>query len=207
MNLKTACSSIIFGTAVLCLPLQTHALGTNLFPESTSTFVETDTLPNGDFTSNVKMGDIWGFYVRRAGVFDITVDTREDSNRNFGPPRIRGSKSGLDPAFVLVDANGNIMGEGDDEMTCTVTPECGWACPSLEQVELPRGSYKLVVFDYTGGDSCIGGGYTLKMGGTGVLQGVKLLEDDKNISDGPVMSTSSPLSTTLRSQAASPKSR
>lgn len=206
MNLKTACSSMIFGAAVLCLPLQANAFG-NPFAGPSSTFVETDTLPNGDFTSNVKMGDVWSFSVRRAGVFDISVDTREDIFRNFGPSWIRGSKSGLDPAFVLVDDNGNIMGEGDEEMACTVTPECGFSCPSLEQVELPRGSYKLVVFDYGQGDSCTGGGYTLKMGGTGVLQGVRLQKDDKNIMDEAGISTSSPLSTILRSHAASPKSR
>jgi hypothetical protein len=71
------------------------------------------------------LGDMWEFKCPTGGSFSARVDTKDDTDA--GTARI-------DPVLIVHDQDGNILAIGDDELTCTFPPVCGFACPQVVNV-------------------------------------------------------------------------
>ena len=109
-------------------------------------------MPSGN-TSPVLMGDLWSFKCPAGGFFAIFVDTMNDNSDGT---------SNLDPMLEVVDAKGNFLDFGDDNVGCTFAPTCGFACPSVGFNSCGTGTHTVAIANVPG--SCNGGGgYKLEL--------------------------------------------
>ena len=150
----------------------------------TVTLSEFETAPNADVAHPAGIiGDVWTFVVPEPGApVRIGVDTRDDNGDGT---------SNLDPVAFLFDETGaTFFGVGDDEVSCTRAPVCGFACPQIGPLFLPPGTYKVVIRDFdtaTATDAqCIGGAYVLSVAGpVGQVEALTLVSDDKDVTFDP----------------------
>jgi hypothetical protein len=141
-------------------------------------------VPNADVAHPAGIiGDVWRFVVTEPGAsVRLGVDTRDDNGDGT---------SNLDPVAFLFDETGmTFFSAGDDEMSCTRAPVCGFACPQIGPLFLPPGLYKVVIRDFDTATvtdvQCIGGGYVLSVTGpAGQVEALSLVSDDKNVSFDP----------------------
>ncbi len=78
---------------------------------------------NGDLVCDQQfLGDMWTFNCPNDGSYEITVDTRQDTET---------FQSCLDPVVEVFDGEGNFLALSDDEILCSVQPVCRIedACP------------------------------------------------------------------------------
>lgn len=115
------------------------------------------TVPPADIAhpSGFSQGDIWTFQAKAGSEVDIRIDTRGDNTD---------LTSNLDAVVFLRAPDGSYVAAGDDEVTCSRTPVCGFQCPLIHDYLLPQsGTYAIVVRDFgsVGDRACHGGGYNL----------------------------------------------
>jgi hypothetical protein len=100
------------------------------------------------------LGDLWTFTCPKDGTVSASVDTKDDLDTE---------QANLDPVLNLVDGLGNLRAAGDDEITCTFPPVCGFQCPQVVRILCgDTNPHSLIVRDYGNatitGDQCAGGG-------------------------------------------------
>ena len=89
--------------------------------------------------SGDSISDLWTFQCPAGGSARIKVDTVPVSGGATSSP--------LDPIFrVYLDTWPAIVASGDDEVSCTVAPVCGFSCPERLIDCLSGGEYTVLVF-------------------------------------------------------------
>ena len=146
--------------------------------DGVSSLSEFDTVPNSDPNHPAgTLGDVWEVDVEEDGTFTLRVDTRDDNGNRT---------SNLDPIMFLLDEEGNIIAAADDNVACTRTQVCGFACPQIGPIALNEGD-RIIVRDFNSatltGTQCNGGAYVLSVSSTdgGLIEELELEKDDKRV--------------------------
>lgn len=133
--------------------------GSAMAQQPTRTVLQTVPTSDPDHPSGLIQGDEWGFAGHVGDVVTVQVDTRDDTYQGT---------STLDPLMLLLRPDGSLAAFGDDEVTCSRPPVCGFACPLLANFTLDQTGRWIVVVQDLGGATntgvfCTGGGYNLSL--------------------------------------------
>ena len=133
------------------------------------------------------LGDLWTFVCPKGGTVSVTLQ--------------RYTQSDLDPEFEILDAEGNVLAGGDEEIACSVSSaSCSYLC--AQELAVPCGSgnpHSIRVRD----NFCTGGSYelsveaekngqalpakALKLGGGAKRRVPKFLDPDGLLREGPAL--------------------
>jgi hypothetical protein len=133
------------------------ALGTLLHAAAATAEIlyRSNDIQSGDiFNENAgqAIGDLWTFKCG-GGFVRIDIDSNADQDLTGGSPTL----TNLDLGFVVFDGSGAVINGGDDEVACSVTPECGFGCPSTTGF-IACGPDPHSIRVYNVASSCSGGG-------------------------------------------------
>jgi hypothetical protein len=104
------------------------------------------------------LGDLWTFRCPEGGTVTAFVETKDDTDT---------AQSDIDPVLLVVDGQGNVLAEGDDDFACFYPPVCGYQCPRVDNIACgSEGKHSIIVRDFgdadaTGTPCQEGGGYNL----------------------------------------------
>lgn len=135
-------------------------------------------IPSGHYDEGV-IGDMWTFTCPPGGRVTVFVNTKNDTGTG---------QSNIDPSLEVVDADGNLLGTGNENVVCNFEPVCaplGGPCP-LADIVCGSGNPHTITIYSSPSDVCVGGGgYELSVLGVNrrnrVVRGETL-----NLGGGPV---------------------
>ena len=116
-------------------------------PAASTPAVRSETLPPQNWYGETFIVDVWTFFCPQGGSADIAADTLAAGE---------GTTSPLDLAFTVifdVPPAWPEPGTGDDELSCSDTPVCGFQCPQAVYNCGGEGMYTILVYTF-GGSGC-----------------------------------------------------